>query len=138
MHMKRLGLIGLLGLGIAAVPVMARAATGVGWHHGRGGVVAQAPHVAPRTYATPRTYAPPGTYATPGYRGYYHPRYAPATARVWVPGYWGLGGGGRVWVGGSWTYPPFAGWTWVAPHWAWNGYQWVWQEGTWAPPAYQY
>ena len=133
--MKRLGLIGLLGLALAAVPVTARAANGVGWRHG-GGVVAQGPY-APRTYATPRYQAVPRTYYTaPSYRGYYHPRYAPATARVWVPGYWGLSGGTRIWVGGNWMYPPFAGWTWAAPHWAWNGYQWVWVEGTWAAPPY--
>ena len=57
-------------------------------------------------------------------------------ARVYVPGYWGYHSGVRVWIGGSWAFPPYAGWFWVAPHWQWNGYQWVWQEGYWAPPAY--
>jgi hypothetical protein len=145
MDMKRLGLIGLLGLTLAAAPVAAHAANGVGWRGG-GHVVAQAPHVAPaparRVYVAPtRTYvAPPRTYVAPATpRGYTtYPRYAPAHNRVWVPGYWGLSGGTRVWVGGAWTYPPFAGWAWVTPHWAWDGYQWVWVEGTWAPPAYTY
>ena len=131
--MKRLWLIGLLGLAPIALPGNARAANGVGWHG-----VAPAPQVVPapvpRTYApVPRTYVTPRTYVAPPYRAY-HPAYAPAHARVWVPGYWGLHGGTRIWVGGAWTFPPFAGWVWVAPHWAWNGYQWVWLEGTWAPP----
>jgi hypothetical protein len=57
-----------------------------------------------------------------------------APARVWVPGYWGVHSGVRVWIGGAWAAPPQVGWTWVAPHWTWNGYTWVWQDGYWAPP----
>ena len=54
----------------------------------------------------------------PGY-GY---RYAPVyghvgvvrpVAPLWVPGYWGWNSGVRVWIGGSWGYPPYAGWVWV-------------------------
>ena len=51
-----------------------------------------------------------------------------------MPGYWGWNGGARLWIGGAWTLPPYAGALWVAPHWVWNGYQWVWQNGSWAPP----
>ena len=43
-----------------------------------------------------------------------------------------------VWIGGSWNYPPYAGWVWIPAHWVWNGYQWVWQTGQWGPPDYSY
>jgi hypothetical protein len=57
-------------------------------------------------------------------------------ARAWNPGYWGFRGGARVWIGGGWLYPPYAGALWVAPQWVWNGYTWVWQTGYWEPPVY--
>jgi hypothetical protein len=60
----------------------------------------------------------------------------PSRFHVWVPGYWGVRAGTRVWIGGAWMLPPYAGWTWVQPGWVWDGYQWLWQEGHWAPPAY--
>jgi hypothetical protein len=131
--MQRLGLIAALGLSLVAAPGAASAA---GWS---AYPVAPAPRVytAPaRVYpapVVPRGYVAPvprGSIA-PAWRG--HATYAPARARVWVPGYWGLRGDTRVWVAGTWTYPPFAGWAWVTPHWAWNGYTWVWQEGYWSP-----
>ena len=55
-----------------------------------------------------------------------------------MPGYWGWNSGVSVWIGGSWAYPPYAGWVWMQPHWVWNGYQWVWQSGYWSPPDYAY
>jgi len=133
--MKRLGLISVLGLAMIAAPGAAFAAGWVG--HGGGHYVAPA-RVAPapvaRGYAPARTYAPYRTYAPA--RPYVPYRtYAPP-ARVWVPGYWGVNHGARVWIGSSWTFPPYSGWLWVAPRWAWNGYQWVWQEGYWSPPIY--
>ena len=121
--MKRLGLISVLGLALIAAPGAAFAAGWVG--HGGGHYVAPA-RVAPAPYARGyppyRPYAPYRTYAPP--------------ARVFVPGYWGVNRGARVWIGSSWTFPPYSGWLWVAPRWAWNGYQWVWQEGYWSPPMY--
>ena len=133
--MKRLGLISVLGLSLIAAPGAALAAGwsghpggwgghGGGW--GGGHYVAPAPRVVPAPMAR--------VHAAPVYGGSL--RYAPARGRVWRPGYWGLQGGTRIWIGGGWTFPPFAGWAWVGPHWAWDGYQWVWQEGYWAPPLY--
>jgi hypothetical protein len=126
--MRRLSLIAALGAMLLAVPGSAMA-QGWGGHPGGGwrGGYAPAPRVAPAPV--------PRGYAGPAWGG--HVRgYAPARNRVFVPGYWGHHGGTRVWIGGAWTLPPYAGWFWVAPHWQWNGYQWVWQEGYWAPPAY--
>jgi hypothetical protein len=60
----------------------------------------------------------------------------PSRFHVWVPGYWGVRGGARVWIGSAWMLPPYSGWVWVQPGWVWDGYQWIWQEGHWAPPAY--
>jgi hypothetical protein len=139
--MQRLGLISALALSLVAAPGAATAQ----W---RGQPVA--PGVAPRPYVAPppthvapvpRGHVAPGprTYVAPGPRTYLAPggyvrTYAPPSARVWVPGYWGLRGDTRIWVGGAWSYPPFAGWVWVTPRWAWSGYAWVWQEGYWSPP----
>jgi len=133
--MKRLGLISLLGLSLLVAPAAAHAAGWghggggsvgwhgggghVGWHGGGGHVGAPAPHVH---------YAAPAWGGGYGYRGgYVHPHVGFGVGVYAAP---------RVWVGGAWSYPPYAGWVWVRPHWAWNGYQWVWQDGYWAPPAY--
>ena len=114
--MKRLGLISLLGLSLLVAPAAAHAAGWGGWHGGggwRGGG-----HVA----------APAHVHAAPAWGGGYARGYYPghvgfgvgvhAAPRVYVPGYWGYNGGVRVWIGGSWAYPPYAGWVWVGPHWA--------------------
>jgi hypothetical protein len=141
---KWMGLTVITGLMLLAGPGTASAA---GWRGGgsapaihgghlaqvggwRGAPVAPAPvyrgGYAPR-YVTPG-YAYP-RYVSPGYTYPVRP-----VNRVYVPGYWNWSGGTRVWVGGAWAYPPYAGWAWVAPHWAWNGYAWVWETGHWAPP----
>ena len=46
------------------------------------------------SYYYPRPYGYYGNYYGPGYYG----------PRVWVPGYWGFGGGGRAWIPGLWGY----------------------------------
>ena len=84
-----------------------------------------------------------GHRVAPGYGHHYAPVYGHVgvvrpVAPIWLPGYWGWNSGVRVWIGGSWGYPPYAGWVWLPAHWVWNGYQWVWQSGQWAPPDYSY
>jgi YXWGXW repeat-containing protein len=121
--MKRFGLISALGLSLMAAPGAALA-TGWGGHP---------------TTPPPRVYAPPPAYVVPTPRAHVVPvrqRYVGAHTRIWVPAHWGLRGGSRVFVAGTWSFPPFAGWVWITPRWAWNGYGWVWQEGQWAPPVY--
>jgi hypothetical protein len=111
-----------LGLSLVAAPAAA-----LGW----GGYPTTPP---PRVYAPP-----PPAYAVPRPRAHVVPvrqRYVGAHTRVWVPAHWGLRGDMRVFVGGTWSYPPFSGWVWITPRWAWNGYGWVWQEGQWAPPVH--
>ena len=120
--------------------------SGGGFHAGGGGF-----HAAPaagfhggfRTAAPYGGYHGPAVRVAPGYRGPYGGVYGrgpvvvrPVGGRVYVPGYWGLNGGVRVWIGPGWSYAPYSGWNWIAPHWAWNGYTWVWQQGYWAPPTY--
>ena len=158
----RWALTGLLGLGLIATPIGAYAqgwhgspsgggchgSTGGGWHGGSAGGY----HGG---WSAPAGGGYHGGYAAPGYvrpQPSYSPHYGPSVygprtyvaprssvvvaprAHVWVPGYWGYNAGARVWIGGSWALPPYAGWVWVAPHWTWNGYQWVWATGYWTPP----
>ena len=127
----------------------AGAASAAGWH-GRGGGFAAPARVAPvgggwrgGGAAYGRGYAPGyvhggGYRYAPGYvhGGGYHyaPRYVHGGGYGYAPG-WGYHGP-RVWIGTTWAYPPYPGWSWIAPHWAWNGYGWVWQAGYWAPPPY--
>jgi len=148
--MKRI-LTAVLGLALLAAPAAAFAHAGGGHAGGGAGFHGGGFHAAPAAgfHGGLRVAQPYGGYHRPAVRvapGYYHgpaPYYRgpvvgvrPAAGRVYVPGYWGLNGGVRVWVGPSWSYAPYAGWAWVGPHWAWNGYTWVWQQGYWAPPAY--
>ncbi|HUK63036.1 MAG TPA: hypothetical protein VLV15_06880, partial [Dongiaceae bacterium] len=72
---------------------------------------------------------------TGGYRGAFVRPVAPSRFHVWVPGYWGWNGGVRVWIGGAWLLPPYAGWSWVPAGWVWNGYTWVWANGHWGAPG---
>src|SRR6478609_9310253 len=98
--MKRLGLIAALGAALLVGPGAAQAAGG--YHGGYGGGGYHGGYGAPvRVHGG---YAP-GYYGGPihGY-GYAAPR-----ARVYVPGYWGYHSGVRVWIGGSWAFPPYAG-----------------------------
>lgn len=138
--MKRLSLLLISGLTLVGLTGAAHAQgwRGGGGGHGHGGGFAApargfrgAPVAAPARgfHGAPRPYfghAAP-VYARP---------LAPSRAHIWVPGYWGFHGGTRVWIGGAWALPPYAGWTWVGPQWTWNGYNWVWVEGHWAAPAY--
>ena len=141
----RLALVALVGLFLVEAPGTAsaqgwRGSTGGGWHGGSSGGW----HGSPGSgwgggYAAPGGGWRGGYVPAPAYpRPYVAPR--PVTvvpqSRVYVPGFWGVSGGARVWIGGAWNYPPYDGWVWIAPHWAWNGYQWVWQNGYWAPPEY--
>ena len=159
--MKRI-LTAVLGLALLAAPAAAFARGGGGGHAGGGGfhgggrlprrrLYGGGFHAAPAAgfHGGFRTAAPYGGYPRAGgprgaghYRGPYGGVRGPVVGvrpvggRVYVPGYWGLNGGVRVWIGPGWSYAPYPGWAWVGPHWAWNGYTWVWQQGYWAPPTY--
>jgi hypothetical protein len=56
---------------------------------------------------------------------------SPGPDYVWVGGYWGFEGGGRVWVRGRWDRPPHVHATWVAPRWERHGHGYVFVRGNW-------
>ena len=93
---KRLGVlaavVGLVAIGVAAMPGKAEAWWRGGWCCGIGiGVVIPPVVVAPAPY-----YAPPPVYYAPPPTAYYPP---PAPQRSWVPGHYE----GGYWVPGHWV-----------------------------------
>lgn len=57
---------------------------------------------------------------------------APGPDYVWMPGYWSIGvGGGWVWVGGRYRYPPRPHAVWVGGYWARHGRGYIWVGGRW-------
>src|SRR5216684_2718343 len=101
--MKTFILIGSLLLALVAMPSSA-SARGGGAHFGRGGGFGG--HV----------YGAPGGHFGGGFG--VHPGFGVRT-NVWVPGYWGWRGGARLWIGGGWYMPPYAGWLWIPGNWYW-------------------
>jgi hypothetical protein len=99
MHaMKRCGVlaavIGLVAIGVTAMPGKAEAWWRGGWCCGVGiGVYVPPVVVAPPVYYPPVAYAPAPYYAPPP--GYYAP---PAQQGTWVPGHYQ----GSYWVPGHW------------------------------------
>ena len=88
-------------------------------------------------------FAPPRVYAGPAFVAVAPPIPVPRVevvsaypgyGYVWVPGYWGWGGGphGYHWVRGGWFRPPRYGANWVPPYWSRDhgGQRWV--DGHWS------
>jgi hypothetical protein len=83
-----LAVVGLAGIGIAALPGKAEAWWRAGWSCGIGfGVVVPPVVVAPPIYAPPPVYYPPPV------------TYYPPPRRLWIPPHWQ----GGYWVPGHWA-----------------------------------
>jgi hypothetical protein len=103
--MKRIGalaaVIGLVGLGVTAVPGKAEAWWRGGWCCGVGiGVYVPPVVVAPPVYYPPPPVAyapPPGYYQPQGQQSYYQP--PQPQGQQWIPGHYE----GGYWVPGHWT-----------------------------------
>jgi hypothetical protein len=55
----------------------------------------------------------------------------PSQSYTWIPGYWTVRDGEKMWVPGRYEMPPRTGATWIAPRWERRGEGYVFIEGYW-------
>ncbi len=80
---------------------------------------------------TPRAEVQWRAYEAPPPLPYYEQPPCPEPDYLWMPGYWGLGGGGYYWIPGTWVSPPQVGFLWTPGYWGWGEGAFLFHTGYW-------
>ncbi len=70
-------------------------------------------------------------YEAPPPLPYYEQPPCPEPDYLWMPGYWGFGGGGYYWIPGTWVSPPQVGFLWTPGYWGWGEGAFLFHVGYW-------